>query len=247
MDKEKIVRYIVLLVLLIAASVSLPYVINTASNVVVARILKQAENDAAEENETESEDAQEMETEDGFSADTATVTVTVADEDSEESSSDEEGSLDMQETQAIQGESEMQETVRTQETVETEASSESKSSDEDAEQSEWLDQMQAYAESFSPEIVYDEKAGAAETDFTGDRERQFLNAVAEYIYSLYDDLVTVTRIEIAEETRNDEDVCTCRIVLYADDGNYEGFLCSYNKNYDFYGIYTVDNAETEED
>ncbi|MCC8106071.1 MAG: hypothetical protein LIO99_08735 [Clostridiales bacterium] len=247
MDKKKIIHYIVLLVLLIAASVSLPYVINTASNVVVARILKQAENDAAEENETESEDALEMETEDGFSTDTATVIVTAADEESEESSSAVEGSADAQEIQAVLEASETQDTVRTQETAETQASSESKSSEEDIEQSEWLDQMQAYAESFSPEIVYDETAGTAETDFTGDRERQFLNAVAEYIYSLYDDLVTITRIEIAEETRNDEDVCTCRIVLYADDGNYEEFLCSYNKNYDFYGIYTVDNAETEED
>ncbi|MCC8051570.1 MAG: hypothetical protein LIP10_13105 [Clostridiales bacterium] len=247
MDKKKIIRYIVLLVLLIAASVSLPYVINTASNVVVARILKQAETDVEEETEAESEDALEMETEDGFSTDTATVTVTAADEESEESSSAVEGSADAQETQAIQGGMETQETLSTQETAEIQVSSESQSDEKDAEQSEWLNQMQAYAESFSPEIVYAETAGTAETDFTGDRERQFLNAVAEYIYSLYDDLVTVTRIEIAEETRNDEDVCTCRIVLYADDGNYEELFCSYNKNYDFYGIYTVDDAETEED
>lgn len=241
MDKKKITRYVVLLVVLIAASLSLPYIINTASDAVVARILKQADTGSDEaESETESESATETASE----TSSGTVSVTAAGQEDMAVDEDLDNETD---DPAGQGTQVLQESQGSQEMLEAQQSSESKSSEEDAEQSEWLDQMQAYAESFSPEIIYDETTGTAETEFIGDRERQFLNAVGEYIYSLYDDLVTVTRIEIAEETRNDEDVCTCRIILYADDGNYEEFLCSYNKNYDFYGIYTVDNAETEDD
>ncbi|MCD8397646.1 MAG: hypothetical protein LUD12_10805 [Lachnospiraceae bacterium] len=77
------------------------------------------------------------------------------------------------------------------------------------------------------------------TDFLSGREEQFLSAIGEYIYSIYDDLVQVTRIEVIEIVRNNEEECSCQIELFTEDGNSELFICSYNKKWDYYGVYSL--------
>ncbi|MCD8154393.1 MAG: hypothetical protein LUF78_06890 [Clostridiales bacterium] len=236
MDKKKIKLYIILLVLLIGASVLLPYAVNAVSDAIVGRIINHSE--------TETDfDTEELltETEDSFDSLAKTGTETVSEtelgagetvvlgveSDSESASAADSSS----ETTATGSDSGSQETAQ--------ASSEGKTEEADAAQSERLNEMESYVSSFQPEISVSAGAEDSYFDFLDGRETQFLEAVGEYVYSIYDDLVSIAEIEIVETVRNNDDECSCQIELITDDGNSELFICSYNKKWDYYGVYSL--------
>ncbi|MCD8397187.1 MAG: hypothetical protein LUD12_08405 [Lachnospiraceae bacterium] len=260
MDKKKIKLYIILLVLLIGASILLPYAVNAVSDAIVGRIINHSETgadfDTEEELQTETEDISdsgaetETETELG-TGDTVVLGVesdletneagsgeTIPDSSETETSdetlnaSESESATDsLSETTATGSDSGSQETAQ--------ASSEGKTEEADAAQSERLDEMEIYVSSFQPEISVSDGAEDSYSDFLDGRETQFLEAVGEYVYSIYDDLVSIAEIEIVETVRNNDDECSCQIELFTDDGNSELFICSYSKKWDYYGVYSL--------
>lgn len=258
MDKKKIKLYIILLVLLIGASVLLPYAVNAVSDAIVGRIINHSETgadfDTEEEPQTETEDISdsgaETETELG-TGDTVVLGVesdletdgagsgeAIPDSGDTETSEETLNASESvspadcsSETTAIGSDSGSQETAQ--------ASSEGKTEEADAAQSERLDEMESYVSSFQPGISVSAGAEDSYSDFLEGRETQFLEAVGEYVYSIYDDLVSIAEIEIVETVRNNDDECSCQIELITDDGNSELFICSYNKKWDYYGVYSL--------
>ncbi len=236
MDKKKIKLYIILLVLLIGASVLLPYAVNTVSDAIVGRIINHSETETdfdTEELLTETEDSSDSLAKTGTETVSETElgageTVVLGLESDSESASTADSSS---ETTAVGSDSGSQET--------TQASSEGKTEEADAAQSERLDEMEIYVSSFQPEISVSAGAEDSYSDFLDGRETQFLEAVGEYVYSIYDDLVSIAEIEIVETVRNNDDECSCQIELITDDGNSELFICSYNKKWDYYGVYSL--------
>ncbi|MCD7957410.1 MAG: hypothetical protein LUG93_17025 [Lachnospiraceae bacterium] len=268
MDKKKIKLYIILLVLLIGASILLPYAVNAASDVIVGRIINHSETEADSDTEeelltetenisdsfAETETASETESEEGD-----TVVVGVESDSKTDGVGSDEIAVDSGDAEisgetlnasepvsAAEGSSEtggLSETATTssgygsQEAVQ--ASSEGKTEEADMAQSERLDEMEAYVSSFQPEITVSAGSEDSYSDFLNGRETQFLEAVGEYVYSIYDDMVSITKIEIVETVRNNDDECSCQIELFTDDGNSELFICSYNKKWNYYGVYSL--------
>ncbi|MCD8012443.1 MAG: hypothetical protein LUG99_04605 [Lachnospiraceae bacterium] len=118
-------------------------------------------------------------------------------------------------------------------------SSEGKTEEADTAQSEQLEEMEAYVEIFQPEISVMDGAADSFTDFLDGRETQFLTAVGEYVYSLYGNQVSISKIEIVENVRNNDEECSCQIELFTEDDDSELFICSYNKKWDYYGVYSL--------
>ncbi|MCD7717490.1 MAG: hypothetical protein LUI39_13785 [Lachnospiraceae bacterium] len=237
MDKKKIKLYIILLVLLIGASVLLPYAVNTVSDAIVGRIINHSETETDYETEeellTETEDISDSSAETGTKKVSETElgageTVVLGVESDSESAS---ATDSLSETTATGSDSGSQEA--------TQASSEGKTEEADTAQSERLNEMETYVSSFQPEIVVSAGVEDSYSDFLDGRETQFLEAVGEYVYSIYDDLVDIAEIEIVETVRNNDDECSCQIELFTDDGNSELFICSYNKKWDYYGVYSL--------
>lgn len=99
--------------------------------------------------------------------------------------------------------------------------------------------LEKYREKMKPNLS-ETKAGAADA-FVGDREQQFLTAVADYIFSLYGDSLSVTRIDVIELVKDNEVELVYQIEVFASDGGREYselFISSYNKEWDFYSIYS---------
>lgn len=110
--------------------------------------------------------------------------------------------------------------------------------DSDAEDS-YDKKLEKYREKMKPDLS-ETKAGAADA-FVGDREQQFLTAVADYIFSLYGDSLSVTRIDVIELVKDNEAELVYQIEVFASDGGREYselFISSYNKEWDFYSIYS---------
>ncbi|MCD7956778.1 MAG: hypothetical protein LUG93_13740 [Lachnospiraceae bacterium] len=256
MDKKKIKLYIILLVLLIGASIMLPYAVNAVSDAIVGRITKHSETETDIETEEEllteldavSESTEESEN-DSDSGETVTLSMetdaetgakeTVVNAESSEVSGDEqdasESNLAADEAAGVQSDSANQAAAQ--------ESSEAKSEEADTAQSERLDAMEAYVSSFHPEIIVSDAAAVDYPDFSAGGEESFLAAVGEYIYSVYDDLVSIEKIEVIETVRNNDSECSCQIELFTADGSSELFICSYNKKWDYYGVYSMYSVE----
>ncbi|MCD8012528.1 MAG: hypothetical protein LUG99_05045 [Lachnospiraceae bacterium] len=272
MDKKKIKLYIILLVLLIGASILLPYAVNAVSDAIVGRIINhsetEADTDTEEELLTETEDISdsiaEMETASETEFETAseagdTVVVGVESDSRTDGAGSDETAADsgdveisgetLNASKSVSAAEDSSETGGSSETATTSSgygsqeaaqeSSEGKTGEADTAQSERLDEMETYVSSFQPEITVSAGAENSYSDFLDGREMQFLEAVGEYVYSIYDDMVSITKIEIVETVRNNDEECSCQIELYTDDGSSELFICSYNKKWDYYGVYSL--------
>ena len=100
-------------------------------------------------------------------------------------------------------------------------------------------ELEVYRKRMQPELS-ETKKGAA-TDFVGEREQQFFTAVADYIFSLYGNNLSITRIDVIELVKDNETELVYQIEVFALNGSKEyseQFICSYNKEWDFYRIYS---------
>ncbi|MCD8337419.1 MAG: hypothetical protein LUD18_09125 [Lachnospiraceae bacterium] len=260
MDKKKL--YVILLVPLIAVSLLLPCVINAVSDVIVGKITDRSaiKTEAETESETEPETGPELES--IFESETESEMDLQSElPDESESETDLETGLETEikdvdgsenDAVAVTGiDAKMEDSdaaksfltssglTGTVNQEETQSSSEGKSESTDLAQAERLNEMEAFVASFQPDISISDTAADSYTDFLNGRETQFLSAIGEYIYSIYDDLVQVTRIEVVEMVRNSEEECSCQIEMFTEDGNSELFICSYNKKWDYYGVYSL--------
>jgi len=262
MDKKKLKLYVILLVLLIAVSLLLPCVINAVSDVIVGKITNRSTIETEAETELETEQETGVELELIFESEAESEMDSQSElPDESESEIDLETGLeteiknangsendavaatgidtkieDSDAAESLLASSGLTGTVNQEE---TQSSSEGKSESTDLAQAEGLNEMEAFVASFQPDISMSDAAADSYTDFLSGREEQFLSAIGEYIYSIYDDLVQVTRIEVVEMVRNNEEECSCQIELFTEDGNSELFICSYNKKWDYYGVYSL--------
>ena len=60
-------------------------------------------------------------------------------------------------------------------------------------------------------------------------------------------LIEVLLIDVVENVSEDESELTFQIDIIASDGNSELFLCSYEKELDFYSIYSLKDVRDEEE
>ncbi len=95
-------------------------------------------------------------------------------------------------------------------------------------------ELQAYRDAFHPKVE-GTKSGLYEI-FIGDREAAFVMAVADYMFSVYGDSITIDEIDIADFVSNDETQVTCQILLRSQD-ELAYYYASYSKKHDFYSIY----------
>ena len=98
--------------------------------------------------------------------------------------------------------------------------------------------LKQYRGSVDPEYM-ETYAGSIE-DFINGRQKQFGDALADYLYGLYDDSYTVDRVNIIEKVREDASELSYQIEVFVTSGEQEyseQFICSYNKNWDFYSFY----------
>ena len=104
--------------------------------------------------------------------------------------------------------------------------------------------LQTFLASFSP--LYTESISGGKEVLLGGREEALSAALAAYLYSEYRDLVTITQVDVVALVAEDEAEITGLIQLFSRDGESERYLCTYNKTYDFYGIYPYTYAESKE-
>lgn len=100
-------------------------------------------------------------------------------------------------------------------------------------------ELEVYRKHMQPELSETKKGAAA--DFVGERKQQFFTAVADYIFSLYGDSLSVIKIDVIEQVKDNETELVYQIKVFAIDGNKEyseQFISSYNKEWDFYSIYS---------
>ena len=100
-------------------------------------------------------------------------------------------------------------------------------------------ELEAYRKHMQPELSETKKGAAA--DFVGERKQQFFTAVADYIFSLYGDSLSVTKIDVIELVKDNETELVYQIEVFATDGSKEyseQFISSYNREWDFYSIYS---------
>lgn len=116
------------------------------------------------------------------------------------------------------------------------------------EEEEWERELQEEKERFwqgmlkareEMDLEYTESAEGNIDRFISGHEEVFERDLSDYLYSLYEGLVTVNRVNIIEEVEESEGVLTYQVEVFAPDGNSEIFICSYEKLYDFYSIYPI--------
>lgn len=106
------------------------------------------------------------------------------------------------------------------------------------EKTEYDARLKQYRGSVDPE--YTETYAGAIDDFIGNRKEQFGDALADYLYGLYDDSYTVDRVNIIEKVKEDASELSYQIEVFVsgnEQGYSEQFICSYNKTWDFYSFY----------
>ncbi len=240
MDKKKIRQYIVLILAILLVSVMLPYGIDAVSRFIVGKISDNAE--------TESEPGAGPETEDAAEEKASAAGKSGKPERATEKNAEEEEPLTLDETesesQEIPAESEEDtEETQTEPPMETEAweaafgLSPGDSSGEVNPPDTYLydEELKDYRESVNPE--YTETTPGGTRGLIGNRQKQFNSAIADYVFSLYGNSVEISRVDVVEFVDEDEAEITYQIEVFTGDGSSELFLCSYNKTWDFYGIY----------
>lgn len=106
-----------------------------------------------------------------------------------------------------------------------------------------MKQLEQYRHKTRP--VISESVPGSSDIFISDRQETFTDAVADYIYSLYGDILKITRIDIVEMIKDDDTDLSCQIEIYAARGKEEYselFISTYNKEQDFYSIYPYNNV-----
>lgn len=106
-------------------------------------------------------------------------------------------------------------------------------------------QLEAARRNFHP--VYAETTKGGIQELIGTRKEAFSDAVSDYLYMLYGGLIEVQQIDVVEKVSEDEAELTYQIEIIASDGNSELFLCSYEKELDFYSIYSLKDVRDEEE
>ena len=106
-------------------------------------------------------------------------------------------------------------------------------------------QLEAARRNFHP--VYAETTKGGIQELIGTRKEAFSDAVSDYLYMLYGGLIEVQQIDVVEKVSEDEAELTYQIEIIASDGNSELFLCSYEKELDFYSIYSLNDVRDEEE
>lgn len=109
---------------------------------------------------------------------------------------------------------------------------------EEVEEKEYEEGLIRYREEFQPD--HTETKNGSLAAFLEEREVAFDQAVADYLYSLYGEDLKVNRIDLIEEVREDETELVYQIEVFAEDERMdlsELFICSYNKELDFYSLY----------
>lgn len=104
--------------------------------------------------------------------------------------------------------------------------------------------LKKYRLSMKPELAEREE-GAVET-FIGERQEQFFAAVADRLYPFYGDQLTISKIEIVERIKETGTELVYQIQLFSQMGTKEYaelFLCTYQKEWDFYSLYTQNDGE----
>lgn len=100
-------------------------------------------------------------------------------------------------------------------------------------------ELEVYHRSIQPDLS-ETHAGAVQ-EFVGERKEQFFTAIADYVFSIYGDSLSITRIDVIEQVKDDETERVYQIEVFATDGGREYselFISSYNKEWDFYSIYS---------
>lgn len=99
--------------------------------------------------------------------------------------------------------------------------------------------LKTYREKMQPDLS--ETTDGAVNIFVGERKPQFFTAVADYVFSLYGDSLSVTRIDVIELVKDSDTELVYQIEVFASEGGREYselFISSYNKEWDFYSIYS---------
>lgn len=112
-------------------------------------------------------------------------------------------------------------------------------------QEERQTQLEAARRNFHP--AYTETAQGGMQELIGTRREAFSDAVSDYLYMLYGGLIEVQQIDVVEKVSEDEAELTYQIEIIASDGNSELFLCSYEKELDFYSIYSLKDVRDKEE
>lgn len=100
-------------------------------------------------------------------------------------------------------------------------------------------ELEVYREKQAPKILETQK-GAAD-DFIASRKTGFISAVADHIFSLYGSGLTITGVDLIEQVKDTEEELVYQIEVFVTDGERkysELFLSSYNKEWDYYSIYS---------
>lgn len=100
-------------------------------------------------------------------------------------------------------------------------------------------ELEVYREKQAPKILETQK-GAAD-DFIASRKTAFISAIADHIFSLYGDSLTINGVDLIEQVKDTEDELVYQIEVFVTDGEKkysELFLSSYNKEWDYYSIYS---------
>lgn len=100
-------------------------------------------------------------------------------------------------------------------------------------------ELEAYRKQQNPVILETQK-GSADV-FVANRKRKLVSAVADHIFSLYGENLTITGVELIEQVKDTEEELVYQIEVFVADGENkysELFLSVYNKEWDFYSIYS---------
>lgn len=76
--------------------------------------------------------------------------------------------------------------------------------------------------------------------FIGDRETAFRDAVADFLFSVYGDVLSIRKVRLMDLVGEDPGEITCRVHITGSIGGKEegaDYLAKYSQAYDFYSIY----------
>ncbi len=218
MNRKDIIKYICLISLIIAASVVTPMIISAVSDYVVERIEEGAAR--KEDIQDQTEPGGQFPSERGVDAEALTEG-SVSEDSSKDARTNAEGQA---------GKAGKAEGSDTDEASEPEEKALARNRTDQA--------LAAYEASQHPEVTA--KNNSLYDVFIGDREKAFTNAMADFLFSVYGDRLTIDKIRIEDFVEEDDQEITCRIFLtvsYKGEPESSYYLARYNTDYDFYSIY----------
>ena len=217
MKSKDIIKYLSLIVLIIGASAVTPMVIRAVSDYLVERIEEGAagRDAAAGQTEEETEGTLQLmaETEDITEGTRPDRDFLMTDKAAEGTGAKKPGSRP-DPAPTDEREEEAQERIRTDQA------------------------LAKYEAAQHPAVTYEERS--MYDIFIGDREKAFTNAMADFLFSVYGDVLSIEEIRVEDFVDENEQEVTCRIrltVSYKGERESGYYLARYNADYDFYSIY----------